>query len=612
MSDTAKQLSHKFEQLRARHSERDMRMSLVRSVRQGRINEVYPDMFADGPFKSGIVANMIDVAAHDLSEVLAPLPSFNCASSKSVSDSARKFAEKRQLIVQGYLEHSDLARQMYVAADHYFTYGFVPAMVEVDAENQLPRITFMEPMGSYPVSDRWGHVKEAFFAHTMTRAQIMEQYPESARVLRKPQDRWSNGDNDRLTVVRHHTASHNTLFVPEHGGVVLEMWENPAQMCLAEWTFRPSVDGEARGQFDDVIGVQVAKSRMALLALEAANKAVQAPLVLPPDAQELALGPDSVLRTASAEKVRRIPLEVPSSAFAEQGLLDAELRQGSRYPEARSGQLDSSIVTGRGVQALMGGFDSQIRAGQAMFAKTLERLVSKALELDERVWPDIERTMRGNNDGTPYEIKYRPSRDIKGDHTVDVQYGLMAGLDPNRALVFGLQARGDKLISRDFLRRQMPFALDASEEEQMVDIEEMRDALKTAIAGYAQSIPALAQSGQDPGQVLERVAQIIEGREKGKPIEELVTDAFAPPEPTPEEQAMMDAQAGMGGIPGMGPEGGALGGDGLNPDGTMRGVAPGQQGMGPGGRPDLNVLLASLGRNGEPNMSAGVSRRIPI
>jgi len=25
-----------------------------------------------------------------------------------------------------------------------------------------------------------------------------------------------------------------------------------------------------------------------------------------------------------------------------------------------------------------------------------------------------------------------------------------AGLDPNRALVFGLQARGDKLISRDF------------------------------------------------------------------------------------------------------------------------------------------------------------------
>lgn len=604
MNETAKQLTNKFEQLRIRHSDRDMRMSLVRSVRQGRINEVYPDMFADGPFKNGIVANMIDVAAHDLSEVLAPLPSFNCASSKSVSEKARKFAERRQLIVQGYIEHSDIARQMFTAADHYFTYGFVPAMIEVDAKHNLPRITFMEPMGSYPVLDRWGNVKEAFFAHTMTRSEIMEQYPETVRYLKKPNDRWSSGANDRLTVVRHHTAEHNTLFMPDQGGIVLEMYDNPAQMCLAEWVFRPSVDGEARGQFDDIIGVQVAKSRMALLALEAANKAVQAPLVLPPDAQELALGPDSVLRTASAEKVRRVPLEVPSAAFAEQGLLDSELRQGARYPEARSGDLDSSIVTGRGVQALMSGFDSQIRAGQAMFAKALENLVSKALEMDEKVWPNVERTMRGNADGTPYEIKYKPSRDINGDYSVDVQYGLMAGLDPNRALVFGLQARGDKLISRDFLRRQMPFALDASEEEQMVDIEEMRDALKTAIAGYAQSIPALAQGGQDPGEVLERVASIISGREKGEPIEKIVTEAFAPPEPTPEEQAMMDAQA-------AGP-GGGLGGDGLNPDGTMRGVAPGQQGMGPGGRPDLNVLLASLGSNGQPNMSAGVSRRLPI
>jgi hypothetical protein len=253
----------------------------------------------------------------------------------------------------------------------------------------------------------------------------------------------------------------------------------------------------------------------------------------------------------------------------------------------------------------MGGFDSQIRTGQAMFAKTMENLIGKALMLDEKLWSNAERTMRGNADGTPYEIKYRPSKDIKGDYSVDVQYGLLAGLDPNRALVFGLQARGDKLISRDFLRRQMPFSLDATEEEQVVDIEEMRDALKQAVAGYAQSIPALAQAGQDPGEVLTVVAEIIEGREKGSPIEEVVKEAFAPPEPTPEELMQME-------MAGMSPEGGAVGGDGLNPDGTMRGVAPGQQGMGPGGRPDLNIMLASLGRNGEPNLSAGVSRRTPI
>ena len=602
--DFDKKLRAQYESARTRFAGRDSRMNMIRLVRQGRMQDVYPDMFPAGPLQGGIVANMIDVAAHDLSEVLAPLPTFNCASSKSVSDASRKFAEKRTLIVRGYVEHADLQRQMYNAAQQYFSYGFTPAIVEVDAENQLPRITFMDALGAYPVFDRWGAVTSAFFTLHMAKADCMAMYPESRRVL-ESNDGWGASDNDLVTVVRYHSADRNVLMLPEHKGFVLEMFDNPAGECLVEWTQRPSVDGMPRGQFDDVIGVQVAKARMALLALEAANKSVQAPLVLPPDAQELALGPDSVLRTASAEKVRRVPLEVPQSAFAEQGMLDGELRAGSRYPEARTGNVDGSIVTGRGVQALMGGFDSQIRTGQAMFAETLERLIGKALRLDEKLWGNVERTMRGNVDGTPYEIKYRPNKDIKGDTTVDVQYGLLAGLDPNRALVFGLQARGDKLISRDFLRRQMPFSLDATEEEQVVDIEEMRDALKTAISGYAQSIPALAQSGQDPGQILTVVADIIEGREKGNPIEEVVKKAFEPPEPTPEEQLQME-------MAGMSPDGSGMGGDGLNPDGTMRGVAPGQQGMGPGGRPDLNIMLASLGQNGQPNLSAGISRRLPI
>lgn len=605
MTDFSKDLKSKYERLRSNYASRDARMGLVRMIRQGRMNEVYPDLFPAGPLNMGIVANMIDVAAHDLAEVLAPLPAFNCASAKSVSDSARRFAEKRSLIVQGYVAHSDLGRQMYRAADQYFTYGHSPSMIEIDDDNKMPRITFCDALGSYPVFDRWGNVKEAMFSYTLTRDELLEKYPQAARVIKPPTGSY-NMDKSTHTVVRYHSATQNIMFMPDKEGLILEQYANPVGICLAEWTVRPTVDGEPRGQFDDVVGVQLAKGRMALLALEAANKSVQAPLVLPPDAQELALGPDSVLRTASAEKVRRIPLEVPQSAFAEQGVLDSELRNGSRYPEVRTGNTDSSIVTGRGVQALMGGFDTQIRAGQAMFAKTLENLVSKALELDEKIYPDLERTMRGNMQGTPYEIKYKPSRDIKGDYTVDVQYGLMAGLDPNRALVFGLQARGDKLISRDFLRRQMPFSLDATEEEQMVDIEEMRDALKTAVAGYAQSIPVMAQQGQDPGEILERVAEIISGREKGKPIESVITDAFAPEEPPPGE--------GIPGIDGTDPaaQGGSPGVGGINSDGTMRGVAPGQQGMGPGGRPDLSMLLAGLSSRGEPQMQANVSRRIPI
>lgn len=601
-----------YERIKARNGERDSRMQNVLAVRQGRMRDVYPDLFPEGPFDRGIVANMVDVAARDLAEVLAPLPAFNCSSAKMTNDTARAFAEKRTRIVNGYINFSGLQNQLYTAADRYFTYGFVPSIVEIDSDDRMPRIRFLDSIGAYPVFNRWGIISAGFFSFFKSRDELMAMYPHTQGVLRTP-----SGGNDLIEVVRYHDKHVDMLFMPSKEGMVLESAKNPVGECLLEWTKRPGVDDESHGQFDDVLAVQVAKARFALLSLEAAQKSVQAPIVLPPDAQEMSFGPDSIIRTNNGDRVRRVPIEVPQAAFAQQGVLDQELRQGSRYPNARNGEIDGSVVTGRGVQALMSGFDTQVRTGQSMFAYTMERLIRKALMVDEKLFGKYEKTIRGNADGTPYEIKYRPDKDIKGDYTVDVQYGLMAGLDPNRALVFGLQARGDKLISRDFLRRQMPFALNASEEEQQVDIEEMRDALKQAVAGYAQAIPILAQNGQDPGEILSRLSTIILGRQKGMPIEKIVSEAFAPePVPAPpgvEQLGEENPEAMMQGAPGEVPPGG--GGDlaGLNDaTGLLRGVAPGQAGMSPGGRPDMQTLLASLGASGQPNLQAGVSRRLPI
>jgi hypothetical protein len=184
----------------------------------------------------------------------------------------------------------------------------------------------------------------------------------------------------------------------------------------------------------------------------------------------------------------------------------------------------------------------------------------------------------------------------------------MAGLDPNRALVFGLQARGDKLISRDFLRRQMPFSFNATQEEEKVDTEELRDAMKQAIASYAQAIPALASQGQDPSDILRKLSYVIEQRTKGTAIETAVSDAFKP-EPSPEQMMppMAPGMEGMPGEPGMGQPGEIP--EGLSATGRMTGVAPGQ--IAPGGRPDVQSLLAGLTQRGEPNLQASLIRRIP-
>lgn len=596
------EIRNQYDRFRRSNDDRDQRMNQVLMVRQGAMRDVFPDLFPDGPFEKPIIANLIDIAARDLSESIAPLPAFNCQSTSMVTETARRKADKRQEIVNGIVDYSNLQNQMYIAADRYVTYGFVPAQVEIDAEAKMPRIRFLDSIGAYPVIDRFGRVHQFFQRFDKQTEELMAAYPEIAHLIYD-----KNNQSTKTEVVRYHDKDQDLLFLPQRNGLVLDRAVNPIGECMIRVVQRPSIDDIARGQFDDVLAVQVAKARYALLSLEAATKAVQAPVAMPLDTQELALGPDATMRSANPEKIRRIPLDIPASTFQSEKALDDELRNGSRYPEVRTGNMDASIVTGQGVRALQGGFDTQIKTAQSFFARALTELVSLALKTDDIVFANESKTLEGNYNGVPYAITYKPAKDIAGDYTVDVQYGLMAGLDPNRALVFGLQARGDKLISRDFLRRQMPFSFNATMEEEKVETEELRDAIKQAIASYAQAIPALASQGQDPSDILTKLASVISQRQKGIALEIAVEEAFKPT-PAPAESPEAVSPAGQ---PGAGPAGGAEQlPPGLAESGRMSGVAPGQ--IAPGGRPDMQTLLASLGSGGQANLQAGVMKKIPV
>jgi hypothetical protein len=593
-----------YDRYRRMYDDRDQRMNQVLQVRQGKMRDVYPDLFPDGPFENPIVANMVDIAARDIAEVIAPLPSFGCTSTSMVSEAARRKADKRGEIVNGYVDFSDVQSQMFNAADRYVTYGFVPAQVEIDVDAGMPRIKFIDSLGSYPVIDRYGRVTMFFQRMMKPTEELMAKYPEVAHLIYD-----KNNTSTMSEIVRFHDKDQDLIFMPNKNNLVLDRAPNPMGECMIRVTQRPSLDEQSRGQFDDVLAIQVAKARYALLSLEAATKSVQAPIAAPQDMMELALGPDAIMRSSKPNEIRRVPLELPGNVFAQSQVLEQELRLGSRFPDARTGNIDASIITGQGVKALMGGFDTQIKTAHAMFARTFTELLALCLKVDEKIFGMQEKELKGIYNGTPYNIKYKPARDIDGDYTVDVQYGLMAGLDPNRALVFGLQARGDKLISRDFLRRQMPFSFNATQEEEKVETEELRDAMKQAIASYAQAIPALASQGQDPSDILRKLSFVISERQKGTPIEISIQKAFQPENPAP-AAAPGEASPGSTGMPGESAAGGGRLPMGMSETGRMQGVAPGQ--IAPGGRPDVQSLLAGLNQRGEAALQATVARRKPI
>jgi hypothetical protein len=583
MALSIKQVAARVESLRYNNAERDARNLDVLAVRKGKIAEVYPDFFPDG-VDTNVVANFIDIVARDLSEVMAPLPAVNCSAANAVNDRARNFADKRTRIASNYFSHSDLSVHMYSGADWYITYGFIPFIIELDEEAKLPRIRIENPIGAYPEFDRYGRCVAFAKRYTLTLGELVSQFPELESQLLGNRG-YDQDMTAQVELIRYYDNEQSVIYIPTKKNLVLSQVPNPLGKMMIVVARKPSIDGDLRGQFDDILGIQLLRNRFALLAMEAAEKAVQAPIVLPSDVQELQLGGDAVIRTNNPAGVRRVELSLPQGAFTEQAQLNQELRVGSRYPEGRTGNIDASIVTGQGVQALMGAFDTQVKSAQAIFASALRDVISVCFELDEKAYPE-EKTIRGVDAGSPYEITYKPAKDIKGDYSADVRYGMLAGLNPAQGLIFMLQALGGGLISKDMAMRELPFTVNVTQELEKIEIENMRAGLLQALTASAQAIPQMVAQGQDASEIVRNIAAVIKARQKGQSLEDAIEATF-----TPQQQVPPAGEASMVEQPSPAPAAAPAGGA-PSPEGAAPIQAPQQA-------PDIQTILSSLTASGK-------------
>jgi hypothetical protein len=589
-----KELVNAFQQLKARNSERDKRMREVALVRGGQADQVFQGLFPEGVWSRPIVANLIDVVARDVSEQVGVSPTITAAGDSSLDDSQRSKADKRTKIANYYFAASRLGTELLRGADQLGTYGFCAFRIEPNFKEKRPHIHVENSMGAYYDMDRFGEVSVYARVYHRKAGDLAAQFPEYADQIIGG-GMFDRGDeNQLLEIVRWMDKKQTVMFVPDRGGLTLGVVPNKIGRVPVSIAQRPSLDGEIRGSFDDVLPVYAAKARLALLTLEAVQKSVEAPLAMPQDVVTLPVGPDAVIKSNSPEKIRRVNLDVPQFTFAENNVLADEMKLGTRFPQARAGQAEGSIVTGQGVKALMAGFDSQIKIAQSILGEAIGQAMSIAFMTDEAYFGDFSREVSSVANGVPYKLKYKPSTDINGNYGVTVEYGLMAGLDPNRALVWGLQARGDKLISRGMLRRNLPVSINAGEEERAIDIEEMRDSLKASISQLAQAIPQMVMQGQDPTDIIEKMAKVINARKKGTPLEDAVADAFEPEKEKEEEVEAPEMPGEEPGIPGV-----------PSPAGEMPQM-PSQ-----GGRPPMQELLAGLTGAGNPVLAGRVTRQIP-
>jgi hypothetical protein len=604
---TIDQIARRVEALRRDAHERDARHQTVFDARAQKIDNIAPGSMPDA-WPRPITANVIDTAARQLAENLAPLPSINCAPGVVTSERQKKRVAKKTKIAYSYIIDSKLKKSMPTGCDWYLTYGAMPIVVEPDFAAGRPRLRIDSPMKTYVEYDLNGRVRSYSKVWRESARQLAAKFPEHSQAILgadQPYGRQVQGDTE-LELVKFCDASQYVLYMPERKNLVLLVTPNRFGKVPVAVAEKPKWDDQQRGQFDDVVWPMLARNRMAMLGLQATQQTVRAPLAIPTDVQKIPFGDDAVIRTNSPEKIRRVGTDMPQAAWQQDALLQQEVMRGTRTPASATGDVDASIITGRGVDALNGGYDIQVATGQMMIGLALEEAIELAFEMDEKFWPEARKSISGVINGTPFEESYIPARDIKGDYRVSVSYGFASGMNPNQALIFLLQLRGDQLVSRDFVQRQLPMDVDVAQLQAEVDKEQATDALKQGVFSLLSSMGIMAQQGMDPTMILMQAAKLIELRER-MPMHEAILKAFQP-EPQP---ASPTSAAGAPGTPGP-TEGGPGVPFGMNPStGLPGGTAPGQAQMGPGGQPDVMSLLAGLTSGGRPSMSASVKRSVP-
>lgn len=612
MAKSPQEVARYVQSLKMRNYTRDQRMQNVRAARAGDVQRILPGMLPDA-WPKPIVKNIIDNAARIFSEQAGVMPLVSCTAGVMVSDRQKKYAQKRTLIANHYVGESRLKKNLVQALDWYDTYGFLPIISEPhfgNSEEQAgPRIRFENPLGCYYDLDAYGKCKTFVKVYTEDIGKLAMRFPHLASKLGTPEE-LDSGRN--VEMVMYSDKEQHLTYIPAKNNLVILQLPNAMGKLTVEVVERPRFDEESRGSYDDVVWIHLARARFAMYGLEAAKKSVYAPLAIPSDVQSVPLGPDAVIRSNTPEKIRKVGMEMSPAAFQVGQQLDMEASQGARLPEVAQGKSPGSIVTGSAVDSLMGTIDMKVKTAQELLSYALAEVISYCFEMDEKFWPNTVRYLRVKVNGNTFEETYVPSKDIAGVHQVDVTYGMAAGMDPNRALVFLLQLRGDKGISRDFMLRNMPFDVNIDQEMEKIDNEELDDALKQGIAGLAGAVAQLTMAGQDPVDIITKLANVGKNREKGLSLRDAVLKAFQPETPPPgsvppgaaPQPGTSPAPPGQAG-PGPGPQAPG-GGAGPLP------AAPGQPPAGAPGGGGVMDLLAALGQGGgAPNMNARIQRKVP-
>lgn len=476
-------------------------------VESGDWEVLWPDLSVES--KDPLVENLYSQALEDKTITAAAIPPmlFSPPTRGTKKDEGEKNAAKRKRVGLSYWDRSNLRKMRQRLYRDWFHTGLMVGMPWAtgfagDVAPSAERFAYFEvvnPRHVYPLGwDSRGRLAAGLIIRQKRvidlEADWGKQHPAliAAKVrhaIRSQELRWLEeiwyfdgtqwavavGDANLPTIYQ------GALMGPAdaQGSMIVDWLVAPSEhhlgQCPLKAAARITVMDSPRGALIDIIPqLKVAQNFMARI-LDDLQANIYAPVVLDniKNPQEYGLG---AILVGTGQGKAFIDRDRPPVNFEAQQTVDSIMDQARRQamePAQRSGEAGASIVSAKGVNALLGSFNAELASAQGDAEEILADLTSATAALDEQWCAGLKQIHVADHTGEMKDEQYDPEVLFKGDHRFTVSYGDRTGLDENQHLTRIATVRSLEGMSKRSFMNKTGMVENALDEETDIAIEKL-------------------------------------------------------------------------------------------------------------------------------------------
>lgn len=503
-------------------------------------------------------ANMMASGVERLAQKIGVPPTLKMPYGNRDSESARKKAEKRERIVEGWDHLSDVKMQFPQVGRWLPGYAFVCWVIRPRKDKvtgQLwPHMELRDPYDTWPGTygaDQAPH--EIAFKRSVPIEALEHAYPDiawsnyrSKRAKTSPQqgrglagsavatidDSWE-GTGGGTQILEYMDDTGSYVCAPEFGLVIDYIPNILTTGPMFHLAKRFAFD-RLTSQYHHVIGLVAMMAKFNVLGLIAAEDSVfkETNIIGDMEGNTYERGRFAINFFETGTTVEKPTGDNNQQLFQQIDRLERQLRIGAAYDQGSDSlAARGGFITGRGQQELRDPIEANIGEYQRIISHAMETLDTRRLEWEERHEQDKRKRVFYIDGSKQGEETYVPNKDIDGSWRSRRVYGMMATWDDNSKIVAGLQLLQGGIIDTLTMQENLDGLDDVAKINQRIYQDRARQDLFSALEQMA--------AANDPRAAMVLV-QILD---KPDQTVEILKKFFTPQEPemSPEEQAMAAA-----------------------------------------------------------------------